>query len=285
MSNVNVEAKKIYIWVPSVTVDFLLVWWWGAWGRGVMGWWGGWWWGWVIYCTSYDVAKWTYCIKIWAWWTWNCTDTLAECHSWCLSCFWDMVAYGGWGWWPWINSTVCCFNWASGWSWWGGWAFTWCCPWGMGWYWYASQWNNGWISAAYESWWWGWWYAVMGKTNTLRWGMWWCWLCVDISWSYARYWWWGGGWWCNAGLAQDRWWVWWGKWYDWCNSSSYWWWGGWAWMTTSCTVCKKWGNGCQGVFILKYPTACWYSVSWWTTYTSWNYTIHCFTSDWTLTIN
>jgi hypothetical protein len=39
------------------------------------------------------------------------------------------------------------------------------------------------------------------------------------------------------------------------------------------------------VFILRYPTSAWYNMTWGCKYTCWNYTIHCFTSDWTLTVN
>jgi hypothetical protein len=37
--------------------------------------------------------------------------------------------------------------------------------------------------------------------------------------------------------------------------------------------------------MVRYPTACNYNITWWNKYTDWNYTIHCFISDWTLTIN
>lgn len=292
MANINIEPKNIYIWVPSVTVDYLLVWWWGWWGRSIkMPWWWGWGWG-ICRAIGKEIAKGTYSIVIWAWWAGNNTDTLAEMHSWCPSCFWDIVAYWWWWGWPWINSCACSYRWADWWSWWWGGAYCWCWTWWVWWYNYRKEWEyRQWMiwGASYNScwWWWGWWYCLAGGSCSTSnyWWRWWCWLCWDISWAYSRYWWWWG-WWGRCCVAQDLWWWnWWWCLADWCNAPYYWW-GGWWWGRTNLnTNCKKWGSWCQWIFILRYPTACWYSITWGTCYTCWDYTIHCFTSNWTLTIN
>lgn len=53
----------------------------------------------------------------------------------------------------------------------------------------------------------------------------------------------------------------------------------------SCLCDSYWGAGCQWVFIVSYPTSCNYNITGGCKYTSWNYTIHCFASNWTLDIN
>lgn len=63
----------------------------------------------------------------------------------------------------------------------------------------------------------------------------------------------------------------------WCDATYYWWWGWWGSNT-------YWWNWCQWIFIIRYPTACNYCISWGTKYTCWDYTIHCFTSSWPLTV-
>ena len=46
-----------------------------------------------------------------------------------------------------------------------------------------------------------------------------------------------------------------------------------------------WWNWGWWVAIFRYPTECWYNIEWWCKYTCWDYTIHCFTSNGTLTVS
>ncbi len=263
-----IQRKDVY-------ADFLLIGW---------GWAGGWcynnatrWWGWgawwFVERFNCLINAWTYNVVIWAWW--NGWESTMACLYGCPSCFGNIVAYWWWGWW-WYNIAGC---WAS-WWWWDAGRVAWCAI-------HWNQWCNGWAWVYYA--WWGWWWAKsvwsawVCNSATCCWGAWWSGKCSCISWEWQRYsWWWWWAWW-RVGWC---WWCWWG--WNWATSATWcgcsatyygWWWGGWFNRTYS-----LW-SWCQWVFIIRYPTACWHNITWWIKYVCWDYTIHCFTSNWTLTVN
>lgn len=246
--------------IVRVYFEFMLIaWWWGWWYQ----WWGWAWW--VIHCENI-CAMWgsTACVVIWWWGTyWGWTN---QWNNWWASC---LILTGCtytavWWWWGWggTNSNLYWRGWGS---WWWGWycqsAWAW-------WNWTAWQWCKWWTG-----WnrWWGWWGWVCwnwGNFSGGYWWNWWLWLTTDISWTSQSFaWWWGWNGWNRV-------------WY-WCC----WWWNG----KQNATTCWSWWGNCATwagwILILRYPTACWYNVTWWTKYTCWDYTIHCFTSNWCLCFN
>lgn len=238
-------------------VEILLIWWWGSWGW--FFWW--WWWAWWVVAGKREISG-SICVHIWQWWTCLC--------NWWDSCFWSLVAY--W-WWGWNCSNV--WWWSTWWSWWGSWLCR--CPW----CWIYWQWHNWWAYWTNQWWWGGWGNGAWLDWVWIGWACfwhWWEWFCSDISWEMCWYAWWWAGWWRCGWI----WWCWWG--WDsvadgvWCNATYYWWWwGGWC-------RCLAW-NWYQWILILRYPISCWYNITWWTKYECNWYCIHCFTSDWTLTVN
>lgn len=279
----GVKIDKIYVWTKQVRpvvaiIDFILAWGWGAWGRSNFRSWGWWWAGWLIHCELHELLSWSYCVVIWAWGTWSNTQYLAACWSGGDSCFGDIVAYWGWGGW---GQYACSTGsaWASWWSWWGSSACNTTRAVGCDW-----QWNMGWGWCQCR-WWWGWWYCCAWNNATSSWNYgwsWWCWYYSEISWVGVRYSSGGSGWYLCTTAAVCWGWAWWACRVNWWNATTYWSWWGWAWCTNSSSVCCKWWDWCQWVFIVRYPTACWYHITWWTKYECNWYCIHCFTSDWTL---
>jgi len=283
-------------WQP-ISIDFLLIWWWWWWWL-LAWWWGGGWW--YIECNWYEIDNWDICIIIWTWWSWA-TVCRWWWNNWWNSCFWDIVAcWWGWGWW--YETDKNWKDWWSGWwwSWWAEYWWSWACY-NMPGCWVSWQWNswwcwmNCWTSQRRTWWWWGgawwdwcrWWCYWTWScycTQLTVWWAWWLWKCSCISWSCQWYaWWWS--WWdlCynTSGPVCWWWWRWWatdGK----RNATWYWWWGWWSWQC--CCSGRAW-NWCKWIFIARYPTACWYDITWWTKYTCGDYTIHCFTSNGTLTVN
>lgn len=287
----------------AMIVDLLLVWWWAGWWCATSWycrWWWGWGWWWITYCSNFELTQWnTYNIHIWSWW-WILAN-------WCPSCVynndWLLLYSWWWGRWWWTpNWNV--YN-ACDWDWWW-----WGSPWWKIYCWWQSlcwKWN-WWVSTwACTIWWWGWWgWWCVGWNwcnwcasfwGNASWWNWWNWICTDISWELQWYWWWGWWWaWCKqystdtilAWLWQHWWWNWW-----WCilcsgayvlctsNNATYYWWWGWWWHA----YWDWWWCWCQWIFVLRYPTACWYDITWWCKYTCGDYTIHCFTSDWTLSVS
>lgn len=282
-------------WISnSPMIDFLLVGWWGSW------WWVfWWWWGWggAIYCCNYILTS-NINIVIWNWWT------ISWCrkpwNNWWDSCFWDIVVHWWWGWGSW--SSYCVWwsddhpNWFDWGSWWGwSWASAYCswCPTWIWWEWYQWQWNNWWnwifSTANYPGWgwwgwaWWEWWVPILDQYNHPKWWTWWNWICSDISWEMQWYWWWGWWFWINYIWC---WWCWWwwdsSRWWvnqNWCDANYYWWWG-WGGGSESNYLC--WWKWCQWIAIVRYPTACGYTIYGWNKYNCGNYTIHSFTSNWIL---
>jgi len=273
------NTMSIYMNMPWIVADYLLVWWWWA------GWrwwccWGGWWWwgGWIVYCQNEAIPSWSYCVSIWAWWV-GCA-TCWQPLWWWNSSFGNVVAYWWWGWWA-MFAACWWLRWQEwGSSWWGAWYPNNYCHVYHSWQWVMWQWSP-WATNCWKTWWWGWWYwgAWFRSSPAALWG---AWLETDISWTSYRY----SSWWNGALCASCAWNCWWGgSWAAccaWCNATTYWswwWWGSWL------TSCRKWGNWCQWIFILRYPSSCWYDVTWGTKYECNWYCIHCFTSNWTLTIN
>lgn len=290
------QVASVWAWDVKVrpawpTVDFLLIGWWGQWGWNYSTdkpWAWGWAWG-FIECFWYSLDDKSYSIVIWCWGNDNNIASQAQaCGRWCPSCFWSIVSYW-WGVGSWANT---CNTWANkcyrdGASWWGG--ITSCWPWCAC---YWNQWN----------WWWTWAYAASGGWGWAgaagcNWNgsstKWWdggAGKCSCMSWTLRRYsWGWGGSTYHNTYACRGCWWCWWG----WdggtrctaaCNATYYW--GGWWWGTNRSARPWVW---CKWIFILRYPAACWYSISWWTktTATVWgvSYCIHTFTSNGTLTVS
>lgn len=257
---------NVSVWEPSCSpvvcltpehlafVDFLLVWgwgWWWNWAGWCWGWWG-WWWG-VIYCNDYHLTAESSSIVIGWWWS-------AWWGNWWNSCFGSLVAY--WWWWGWERFS----SWQNWWSWWWGWAGWWNKSW---WSPCDSRYWKSWWSAVDSQWGWGWgWYSSSWWWwSGSAWGGWWSWLCSDISWWYSWYWsWWWGG--CYS-------------WHSWGWPGWYWCWWNWQWWYSD------WWSWwwCQWIFIMRYNKNRWYDISWWCKYECWDYCIHCFISNWTLTFN
>lgn len=287
-TNSNIE---VYAWVDKIrpiikdaTIEWLLVWWGGAWGRArcrAWGWGGA---GGLIYCASETLPIWTCCcVVIWAWGTGAASSYNPANYKWGNSCFGSVVAYWGWGW-----GWMCAYNRWCAWAAWGsGWWGAACnAAWGTrcdasygncGWAWYNTTWGWGWGA-------WGAWCPANWAGNYYWWA-WWCWCTSSISGVsvvYAAGWGWGG---CT-GRSNSQWggcgWC-----YRvaWCAATTYWSWWGWAWCTASNTCCMAWGSGCQWVFIARYPSNCKFNVTWGTKYECNWYCIHCFTSNWTLTVS
>ena len=266
-------------------MEFLLVWWGGAWwrSRNYPWWWGG-WWG-IVHCNNYYLeVNWSKCIIIWAGWVGSCTYTSVDCGRGGDSCFWDIVAYGGGGGWPTIDGTTW-NNWGNGWSGWG-----------------ASCWNYNWWNACNKQW------KKWGDNTTQRWAWWggrccpwmpwcycdretqcdcyggigWCWYCSDITWTAVWYWSWWSWWWCKRTPWECGWWSWGSSGYSWSAATTHWSWGGWWWYKTIANCWCKWWNWCKWVFIFRYPLDCWYCFTWGTITCKCGYKIHCFCSNGTL---
>ena len=316
----STPLKEIYVWTTKVRptaayINALIIWWWWGWWSGCSAssnccsfpWW--WWWAWwVIQLNCYEIWAWSYPIVVWYWWSWASRSLYSWSNGGCSSFLWCIAYWGwGWGWWCPNNSyKACC--WASGW-----WA--WYCWWA----WqsiYSWQWHSWWekwccIASCLSQWWWGWgfcwagtrWcvnvssYPQMYCTNT---GLWWEWITIDIAWCQEPFaWWgWGSG---NYYCCSTMWWgcCWWWTWLcmkDWtkrynytgayinkncicsynCNADTC-----WSWWGSQERYSWKWW---WWIVVVWYPT--WsINASWWTVVTRNWYTIHCFTSNWTLTVN
>lgn len=297
------EVASVWAWDTKIRptnriLDFLLVWWWGAWWLS----WGWLWWGWggawgIIYCEWEIIETWNYMIHIWEWGCWLDLWWNKQGGD---SSFNNYIAYWGWGGWygcasgTWGSCPVWC-NWAS---WWWG---SRCGSWGIG-----TQWCNwgDWLITANSAGWGGGWYTttwcVATRTGSTllycqNWGDWWLWYSSSITWQteYYAYWWGWGAWNSRWAYGIGSCWGWnWGDWTNcprnasWCSATTYGSWWGWAWWRCICCggkVCG--GNGCQWVFIARYPSNCNYNITWGTKYECNWYCIHCFTSDWTLTVS
>lgn len=248
-------------------VDVLVVWWWGG------GWWaycssngnqcwGGWGWGWwVRELMTYKVPDAVTSIVIWDWW--NGWSSGGAGTNWWNSCFGTLVWYWWWGGWNW---------WAGGkawWNWWGSggsynsWNLNWWagCP-------YYWQ-RGGGVTCGNTIWGGGAWAYWLSSRNQAAWG---CWYLSDIIWV------WVGGWWAGNGA--------WGCWWGGCrcqDASFYGGWGWWSWPWWKTCWCKWY----QWLVVVRYATDWSYWISCatgGTVSTCGNYTIHCFTEDWTFCI-
>lgn len=260
-------------------IDFLLIGWGGMGGNATTSrwrpaWWGG-AWG-FVECFWYEIsAPWTYTVTIGCWGQdWGNSPLYGRG---CPSCFDTVIAYWGWMWLYNAGMDASLRNGASG-GWWSCWV-----AWGCALYW--NQWCKGaWNMGSYCGAWWGWAWATPSWSwyCPMKWGDG---KCSSMSWEEQRYSW---GWWGASGNANNI--AAWGAW-GWGNggtcryaptSATYYW--GWGWGAGLCgwTI---WWSWCQWVFILRYPSSCWYNITWWTKYLCNWYCIHCFTSSWTLTIS
>lgn len=252
--------------VSKRKVCFLLVWGWG-WGSQYYWWWGWAWW--VIQCTNYEMNAWSYSVVIGAWWCW--IGSYCDWNDWWNSTFNWLTAYGWWGWWWYSNRPW--HNWWS-WGWWWYLYATW-------WTWCSWQWHNWWWCTQNWSWWgWGAWSAWCQWASNYYWGYWWNWIlsCIDWTAKYYSPWWSWHSWYNYSQSWNSTWWA-----ASWAQASSnatcYWWWGWWVPYSASYWQWKA------GIFILAYPSSCWYSITWGTKYLcNWN-CIHCFTWNGTLTIS
>lgn len=207
---------------------------------------------------------------------------------------------GGWGWGWWqvkyccgyeINTwsyTVTVGAWWAACSWWGTSTFNWVssvwgCGWTAGYYcsydtypyhswcWGASGSWCAWGTCAGTkcsnrcvSWGWGWGQSGAGATacNCRNCSAWWAWISLNFTWTTVAY----GQWWQSWPYPSVL------------PTCSQW----WAW----CSTCLLWG---WGIVIIKYPSSCWYNITWGTktsaTISGVTYCIHCFTSNGTLTVS
>lgn len=265
---VNIQDWRLWTvwwelwWGWNPMVDILIVWWW--WGGGSWqnyNWWAWWWWWEVIILNNEIMTNNSISITVWNWWAW--WSAWYSWSDWCPSCFWNYVA----NWWKW-------------------WSFWW---WKDNW-WNSWNWNPWWISGC-AWWWWGWASWPWWSWDCYTWWAWWPWTTTNISWNNTTYWiWWGWSsycfwwaWWPNCcwhwgGLNQQ--WIW-RFWQPWIN----WWWGWWSWP--SWWTNTQWWAWWNWVVIVRYRTD-WlcniWTATWWAIYCCWDYTIHCFTNNWTFEI-
>lgn len=253
--------------VSKRKINFLLVGW-GWWGSQYYWWWWGWWW--VIQCSDYEIDVWSYSVVIWAWGSWMWT--WCDWNDWWNSIFNWLTAYG-WGWWGWYPNRQGHNWWSWGWAWYYNWA-PWC--------WCSWQWYNWWTNYSTWSWWWWWaWGTWCQWVSVCRWWYWWQWIfsCIDWTAKYYSPWWSWHSWYnCNQSWNVTGWAA------SWAQASSnatcYWWW--WWWVPYNSTSYWQWKSG---IFIVSYPSSCWYNITWGTKYLcNWK-CIHCFTWNGTLTIS
>lgn len=272
-------VKCIYVWTTKVRpsdpsiVDFALIWWW--WGGGyTSGWYPWWWWGGgqVIICSNFSLQPWDYCVIVWEW----------GCGMMC-SCNWGdtkfnwITAYWWGAWWP-TERNGC--NW---WNWWWGWG-SWSGTIHRGWCW--CSWFNWGSGSHYAGAWWGAWaWGSWCSSSQTRGGLWGS--CTNVRLTcncsmgnFAGGW---GWWWCSWGAAFSWGWGWaWGpRQKDWCSATGIWGWWGWGWWGWT----RNWWNWWWGAFILTYRCDCNYNISWGTKSLCGVVCVHCFTSDWTLTVS
>lgn len=256
--------------IKEAYVEYIVVWWWWWWGSMIQSWydcvwwWGWWWWDVCAWCIT---LVWSTSITIWAWWASWC--------NWWDTTFWNIIAKWWCAWKTNYSASSNCKSWWDSWKW---------CVW-----WNLSN------SVQYaSSWWWGWWADwVWWSWTATSYSNWWCWQWWNWWLWKCWYWWWGWGWMPVATTCTTsygwKWCCWWWDWWtynnnnsNWCPATKYWWWWWWGWCYNSQGVWWAW---CKWVVFVCYLISCWYDVTWWCKYTCWDYTIHCFTSDWTLTVN
>lgn len=176
-------------------IQYLAVWWWGAWW---VKWWG-WWW--EVLCgvfvsnlSSFNIVvwcKWCYCCTTW-WWH-SCIWTKVIAHWWCKNN--NSVWWMSWSWCAWWWLYGACAAWGG---WWASeaWCKWWICGSGTCYCWWS------WWAGKYWYWgWWGWW------SSRYRWGAsdgWWCWWCGFSCPTLPTNCWWGGGWHCTM-VARSNW--------------------------------------------------------------------------------
>ena len=247
-------------------IEYLIVGWGWAWNCSqylsscwAYNYWEGWGAGWFIEWERF-VWWWAYSIKVWCWWLnwWNTS------YYWCQSsAFWE-IAY----WW-WSRSTNNVWNSWWSWAWWPASAYSWNCY--YWWSWCTWQWNNWWRAYLTNAWWWWWAWSAWEDWTASKWWNGWLGKCSCISWECCWYsWGWGWiHWWCGM--------CWWGN--AQCPATTCW---SWGWGTTSSSW-TAWGNW---LVIIRYKTS-WSHIiwaNWWCKYVCWDYTIHCFTSNWTFEV-
>jgi len=246
-------VKCIYVWTTKVRPTSPTI-------DYLIAWWGG---GWG------DWANWRQSGWGWGW------GQVKYCCGYEINTWSYTVTVGSWG----GISTwggVSCFNGISS-NWWCGGQTA---PWKIGSY-YRS--GCGWNSGSWCAWWecggircqycyrswWGWggqcgvWCASVSRDCAAMWGKW---VCLNFTWATVEY----GKWWMSCP-------------YGWCQT----------------TLCSQWGMGSSytwwvtnwgwGIVIIKYPSSCWYSITWGTktsaTISGVTYCIHCFTSNGTLKVS
>lgn len=302
-------------------IDFMLVWWGGWWGWGfrisntLVRWW--WWWAWWVWENSGVWIKvWEYCIIVGAW-GYKCEFETNSRWCWGPSRIcWNWVNYAVCWWWEWWWALrICTGSWgttiyqASFWWGWGSWWW---------WEWYSCSaievrggehmwcwlWNSWWCwrcSSTSSRWWWGGWWAwwCWKPAVTAAWWFWWIWICTNFfgnvkciaGWGN-----WSGNCACDWKMTNDNsctsatyWgWCWANSTWTWWDATTYGWWWWWSWYPWS-TGAKAGGKWYQWIVWVRYPKSCNYNMTWWTKYACniwWVcYCVHCFTSDWTLTVN
>lgn len=259
MSNWKV-SKFIRNWTefnPSSFLDYIIVWGWWAWWwaprNAQTTWWWGWGWWWEVKLWTLKVWVWdSYSVSIWSWWA---RGTSVPWCPWCTTTFWSVVA-NGWCWWEWWQWIWC--KWWMSWSWCQGscWRYFW---WGWGWAWWD------WIEPTWALYiWWCWWPWI-------------CWYWWGWGWGNGWGWWTWCDWWWNGSMSWSS---------EATDATNYWWWWGWWSNNYRSQYAYGWA-WCQWIVIVCYKTdwSCWFScATWWTVTTSWDYTVHTFTTDWTFTI-
>lgn len=263
-----------YSWVTPWEIEFLIVGWGWGWGAAFKSntmyysWWG--WWAWWFIEDTAFVKSWVYNITVWAWWYW----------SWCPSIAFWCVAYWWWYWWTWngYGSYGWC-SWGS-WGWWFWYTYNWySCNWWAWGSWCSWQWYKWWNWDCATAWAWGWGWAGWAWECWNTW-TWWLWKCSCISWElqwyawgwgWAPYWCWSCWWWNST--AKSSW--------EWCPATTCWSWWGWIYSNSN-TSSPCWWAWANWIVIVRYKTN-WCHIKWanWgCKYVCWEYTIHCFTSNW-----
>ena len=223
--------------------------------------------GWASASCSVKTIVYINYILVWWWWGWWWWEQWPTTRAWWWGGWWEVLYWN-----MEVNNTS--YN-ITIWAWWCWWK-CWCCtncpssdP-----YRCNANWDNWWDTTFWSltaRWWKWWWFSI--KCTADWWASWsWCaWWWYIYQLSYISWWWGWWAWWRCTHLA-------------WYNATNYWWWWGW-WGANYCGnfSLQLWWNWCQWVVIVCYKT--WdICATGWTITTSWNYTVHTFTSNWTFCI-
>ena len=223
--------------------NYLVVWGWASWEALSCN--NGWWGWWQVFCGRDFFTSDYITIDVWCWGKWWISNYPSYWWWDTVMCYWDICVCSHW--WCWASWQTW---WSSG-SWCGWWWWSLSCAWGWGWWAVGNGWTYSWTKG------WSWWLGITYCGMDFWWWGWW----GSLSWGSCA-----GDWCCGWGAG---------------NSDATWCWWGWGWSNS-----LVWGYGWNWwwwVVLISYPTDWSWGVScwcWWCVSQCWDYTIHCFTTDW-----